>query len=124
MQISDISMLKKLSFPDIDVEGMDLLLHQKILKIYVDGGFLDIDDGIALPTGIITFKDWKTLSIQKYDSETDQWTPISDLSSETLGDLSEVSFDDSSTSLCGFSIESGYWIEWKIDQAKISAEFE
>lgn len=114
MKILNEKMVKNLSFPDFEVE--------KILKIFVKGAWLEMDGGIQLGKGILFFKNWKSLSINRFNPTSEKWSPME--KAESLKDLCEVKFFDSITSLCGFGNHTGQWIEWKIANAKMHAEFD
>ena len=124
MKILNENMIKNLSFPDFEVEKMEFFLQEKVLKISVEGAWLEINGGIQLGKGVLFFKDWESLSINRFNSTSEKWSPIEEASAESLRDLCEVKFFDSVISLCGFGSHTGQWIEWKIVNAKIYAEFD
>ncbi|MES2344535.1 MAG: hypothetical protein V4494_01160 [Chlamydiota bacterium] len=116
-------MMKNLSFPDFEVEKMEFSSQEKTLRIFVEGAWLDIDGGSKLGKGVLLFTGWETLSITKFNSNTQKWSPLEEFSAQPLKDLCEVKFFDSTVSLSGFSKETGQWIEWKIVNTKMCAEF-
>ena len=118
------SMMKKLSFPDFEVEKMEFSLKEKILKIFVEGAWLDINEGIKLGKGILFFNEWESLSINRFNSSTKRWSMVDESSLEPLRDLCEVKFFDCTISLSGFGKKFGQWMEWKIVKATMHAEFE
>jgi hypothetical protein len=117
-------MIKNLSFPDIEVENMEFSPQEKTLKIFVDGAWLDVDGGVKLERGILFFKEWESLSINRFNSTTEKWSSVEEFEAEPLRDLCEVNFFDSTISLCGFGTQIGQWVEWKIVNAQMYAEFE
>ena len=124
MRILDKNMMKKLSFPDFDVEKMEFLPQKKMLKIFIDGAWLDIEEGMQLGKGVLFFSDWENLSIRRFDSTIEKWFTVEELRIECLEDLCEVKFSDSTVSLCGFGKKNGQWMEWKIVNTKMHAEFD
>jgi len=118
-------LLPYLSFPDCLVENLELSPNKKKLKIFVDGAYLDINNGISFGKGFLIFTNWESLSIKKYNIKIKKWTEVT-ISQEIdpLKDLCEVSFTKSRTILSGFSKKNIDWMEWEITHAKIVAEFE
>ena len=96
----------------------------KKLKIFVDGAWLEIDEGSQLGRGVLYFNDWENLSVSRFDPHTEHWLDVSVTAVEPLKDLCEVKFVDSIICLYGFGERSGHWTEWKFQKAKIHAEFE
>ncbi|MBA3958487.1 MAG: hypothetical protein H0X51_08890 [Parachlamydiaceae bacterium] len=124
MKNLDEMMMRSLSFPDFNVEKMEFLPEKKILKVFVEGAWLEIDGGTALGKGVLFFNDWDVLSINRYDPILEKWNEIEISNSEELRDLCEVKFFNSNISLCGFGKWVGQWLEWKITNAKMHAQFE
>ncbi|MGL5263763.1 MAG: hypothetical protein ACRDAI_04195 [Candidatus Rhabdochlamydia sp.] len=118
------NMMKNLSFPDFEVKKMEFFPQEKILKIFVEGAWLEMNGGTKLGPGILFFKEWKSLSINRFNPTSEQWFPIPEIPAESLRDLCEVKFSDSAISLCGFGNRTGQWIEWKMENAKMHAEFD
>jgi len=123
MRILDQNMMKKLSFPDYEVEKMEFFPQTKTLALVVDGGWLDVEDGVQLGKGVLFFKNWENLLIRRYNPLTSIWTNVEELSAEPLRDLCEVKFFNSSVNLCGFGKELGFWLEWQILNTEMYAEF-
>jgi len=123
MKFLDKRAMKYLSFPDFDVENMELSTKEKTLKVFIAGAWLDIDEGSQLGRGILYFSDWEKITISRFDPQTEEWLTISEVNTEPLKDLCEVQFADSDVSLCGFSTPSGHWVKWNIQKAKMRAEF-
>lgn len=117
-------MMKNLSFPDFEVEKMEFSRQEKLLKIFIEGAWLDVGKGTKLGKGILFFKEWGALSISRFNPIKEKWSPVEDFSPESLRDLCEVKFFDSTVSLCGFGKQTGQWMEWKIIKPKMHAEFE
>ncbi len=124
MQIFDADVLKEISFPDVRVEKMEFLPNEKMLKVSINRASLDIGEGTLLGKGVLFFYNWENISIRKYDTPTKEWSDLDPYRAETLVDLCETTFFDSNVSLCGFSKESGQWLEWKIINTQMHAEFE
>jgi hypothetical protein len=125
MKILDSDKIKKLSFPDFEVENMEFSPQEKRLRICVAGAWLDIADGILLGEGTLFFDAWENLLITRFDPITEKWSNImeGDFSFESLKDICEVKVFDSTIFLCGFGRKSGKWMEWKIINARMHAEF-
>jgi hypothetical protein len=117
-------MMKNLSFPDFEVEKMEFFPQEKTLKIFVEGAWLDLDGGSKLGKGALFFKEWDSLSINRFDPATEKWSLVEGIPVEPLRDLCETKFFDSTVSLCGFGKQMGQWLEWKIVNAKMHAEFD
>ncbi len=124
MKILDENMMKNLSFPDFDVEKIEFSPKEKKLKIFVEGAWLDINGGFELGKGVLCFSNWEDLSISRFDPCAEKWSNISEVKVEPLKDLCEVRFDDSTICLYGFGKQIGHWMEWKIQKAKMHAEFD
>lgn len=125
MKILNENMMKNLSFPDFEVEKMEFSPQKKILKIFVEGAWLDVDGGTKLGKGILFFNEWKSLTIYRFDPSTEKWSSADDeFPAEQLRALCEVNFFGSTISLSGFGKQLGQWMEWKIVNAKMHAEFE
>ena len=119
------NMMKNLSFPDFQVEKMEFSPREKILKVYVEGAWLDADGGTKLGKGVLFFNGWEALSIRRYNSETEKWSLIDvEPPVEQLIDLCEFKFIDSTVFLFGFGKNLGQWMEWEIVNAKMHGEFE
>jgi hypothetical protein len=117
--------MKYLTFPDCRIEKMEFSPKDKMLKIFVDGGWLDRGKGIKLNKGALFFCNWDCLSVNVFNPFTETWSTINNENfMEDLEDLCEVSFHDDIASLSGFGARSGQWIEWKIVNSKMQAEFE
>lgn len=124
MKILDEDMMKNLSFPDFDIEKMEFSPEKKILKVFVEGAWLDINGGMLLNKGILFFSDWDFLSISRYDNLLEKWIEVEINNAEELRDLCEVNWLNPNVCLCGFSKQLGDGMEWKIFNTKMHAEFE
>lgn len=111
-----------LSFPDFDVQKIDFSQKDKILKIYVEGAWLDFEGVGELGKGVLFFTDWKNLSFRTFESE--KWTDIDIENFEPLRDICEIIFSNSSVKLSGYTKYSGLWTEWDIQEVNMHAEFE
>ncbi len=118
------SEMKDLSFPDFDVEKMDLSTEHKSLTIVVDGAWLAAEKGIELGRGSMHFDKWQNLSVNKFIYALNNWVKVSDLNIESLMDICDISFSNSSVSICGFSKIDGEWTRWTIENTNMRAEFE
>lgn len=123
MTYLDAQMMKNLSFPDFEVEKMELSPQEKTLKIFVEGAWLDIDGGTKLGKGVLFFKGWESLAINRFNPITEKWSLVEEVSPETLRDLCEIKFFDASISLSGFGKTLGQWMEWRISNVDMHAEF-
>lgn len=116
--------MRKLSFPDFEVEKMEFSPEQKILKIFVEGAWLEENGGKRLGKGILFFNNWESLTINRFDPVAETWSLVEIVHPEHLKDLCEIKFFNSNVSLCGFGEKIGQWLEWKIVNTKMHAEFE
>lgn len=124
MKIFEENLIKLLSFPDYEVEKIELSLEEKILKIFIEGAWLDLKDGIQLGKGFLCFQDWESFSMNRFDPHTEKWFTINELKVEPLKDICEMKFTDHAVYLYGFGKQIGQWTEWKIQKAKMHAEFD
>jgi len=120
----DETMMQSLSFPDIDVAKMEFFPETKILNVFVDGGYLSLGNGVDLGAGVLYFNDWDSISIRRYIYSSKLWLSVTDTDPEQLKDLCEVKFTNSEVFLCGFGKKEGDWLEWRIINTKMHAEFE
>ena len=117
--------MNDLSFPDFEVEKMEFSAQQKKLKILVSGAWLNRGGGEALGKGILYFNEWTDISINKFDSQFEQWVRVENVISDgVLKDLCETEFYTNIIYLRGFSTTDGCWLEWKIMGSKSHAEFQ
>jgi hypothetical protein len=116
-------MIKHLTFPDFEVEQMEFSQQQKKLKIYVEGAILSVEKDISLGKGILYFNNWDCLTIDRFNPHCDSWSRLNESEAESLKDLCEVDFSCSIVFLSGFGRQTGQWLEWKIINAKMRAEF-
>lgn len=123
MKILNSDDLTHISFPDFEVEKMVYSPHEKSLKIFVENAWLDRDGGFELGKGCLLFSEWDSISINRFDSILEKWSEVNIFPIEALRDLCEVKISDSNISLCGFGKETGQWMEWRIINAKMHAEF-
>lgn len=125
MKTLNIDLIRKLSFPDFKVEKIELFPDKKKLIILIEGAWLDLDKGKELGNGVLVLKNWKGFSIRAFDAESENWNEISinKIDDDYLKDICEIEFANNSVSLYGFGKKSNRWMEWKINQAKIHAEF-
>ena len=124
MKILDEKIMKNLSFPDFDIEKIELSFKEKQITIFVDGAWLDIDGGSQLGKGVLYFNDWENLSISRFNPHTEKWSDANESAIEPLKDLCEVKFVGSTICLYGFGAQIGHWMEWRIQKAKMHAEFD
>lgn len=124
MKILDETTMKNLSFPDFEVEKIEFSSEEKKLKIYIEGAWLDLNGGCQLGRGILYFNDWEDFSINRFDPQTEKWSHINASDVDPLKDICEVKFSDTFICLYGFGKQIGHWLEWKIQKAKMHAEFD
>lgn len=117
-------MMPHLSFPDMQVQKMDFFPRKKILNIFVEGAFLDIDNVGLIGSGVLYFSEWESIAIRKYDSNLETWLDMPDAEAEQLGDICEFVFNGVEVCVCGFSKSESDWSEWKIINPRMHAEFE
>ncbi len=125
MKILDENIIKNLSFPDFDIEKIAFFPEKKILKIFIEGAWLEVDGGSLLGKGVLCFYDWADFSISRFDPYIKNWSKVEELTNvEPLKDLCEMKFANSIIYLYGFGKQIGYWMEWKIQKPKMYAEFD
>jgi len=125
MKFLDEDAMESLSFPDFDIEKVEFSHEKKILKIFIDGAWLNINGGSLLGKGVLCFKDWANLSISRFDPYTKNWSNMNELTIvEPLKDLCEIKFANSTVYLCGFGRQSSHWMEWKLQHPQMHAEFD
>ena len=122
MKTLDESMMKYLSFPDFDVKKMHLDSDKKLLTVVVNGGYLNVNGGHLLGDGVLFFNNWTSLTIKKFNSDTNTLVKLDDSSIQYLIDLCRVIFGPT-TLLEGFGAVTRDWLEWEIINAKMHAEF-
>lgn len=116
--------MEKVSFPDYNVDKMEYFPEKKIIRIFVDGAWVTTGfrEGYELGKGVLFFNDWESLTVKRYHKDVDK--DVEEIPNETLADLCEVIFSDSNAILRGFSKKVRHWMEWKIVNVKMHAEFE
>jgi hypothetical protein len=124
MKFLDSNMMKYLSFPDYEVEEMQIDFQNKKLRISLDGGYLDVSNGGRLGCGILFLHNWDSVSVMKFDLSDKNGKNLDEGEIEPLKDLCEASFSESLVTLAGFGKKSGEWFEWKILHPQMHAEFE
>jgi len=118
-------LLPYLSFTDFNVINLNLSLKNKKLTIFIDGAYLNINNGIYFEKGLLRFTNWESISIRKYDYHFKTWIHLNEIENvESLENICKTSFSKSHVILSGFAKKSGQWMEWEITHAKIVAEFE
>lgn len=84
MKILDEKIMQNLSFPDFDIEKIEFIFKEKKMKLFVEGTWLDIDEGYQLGKGILYFNDWANFTISRFDPGTEKWSPLNESAIEPL----------------------------------------
>jgi hypothetical protein len=116
------NMFNKISFPDYEILKMEVNLENKIIKIEIEGAFLDISEGLFLKRGLIIFNDFNRLEMKYYDDNLEIFVLMKNR--DLLKSIDEFIYDKSKTILKGFGKQTGKWIEYHIFGAKIEAVFD
>jgi hypothetical protein len=116
------NMLNKISFPDYEILNMDVNLENKIIKIEIEGAFLNISEGLFLKRGIIIFDNFNNLEIKYYDDNLRKFFLMQNI--DLLKSIDEFIYDKSETILKGFGKQTGKWTEYHIFDGKIEAIFD
>lgn len=124
MRILNDKTMKYLSFPDMSVNEMVFDPIKTELTIFVEGAFLDTNDGGILGPGVVKFNDWSDIQIRRFNYKSKEWKLLKLNDIGYLQDLCEVFLENSKVSLCGFGKSSGKWLQWDIFDSTMYAEFE
>lgn len=100
--------LCQLSFPDAQVEHVELDLHAKQLTLRVDGAWLDGEGAGRIGAGELVVTGWEQLEVRRYDHERDTWSRVA---FAPLRDICEFCVDAARIVLRGFARSSGLWTE-------------
>lgn len=100
--------LSLLSFPDAQVESVDLDLPAKRLTLRVDGAWLDREGVGRIGAGALVLAGWERLEVRRYDHERDAWSGVA---FTPLRDICEFCADASRSVLRGFARDTGLWTE-------------
>jgi hypothetical protein len=116
-------LISNLSFPDYRVKNFQFLPEKKELKIDVDGAWLDIKSGIPLGPGFVFFRNWNSLFIRALDGKTDSWHNIEILKYDILDEINDFTVENTVITLSGFGKKTHKWIEWRVENPEIIAQF-
>lgn len=100
--------LSHLSFPDAQVEHVDLDLPAKRLTLRIDGAWLDGEGIGSIGAGDLVVTGWEHLDVRVYDHERDAWSRVAFM---PLRDICEFCVDASQIVLRGFAKDTGSWME-------------
>lgn len=114
--------LENLSFPDCEVEKMILNPDQKIVEIYTDRCYIDLNEGKRLFNCKITLSDWEKVEIVLYQSSTQKFLMSNLESADILVDICEFIYGNKIT-LKGFGKQSGQWLEYSFMGGSFSVEY-
>ena len=113
-------LLNKLSFPDFVVQKMTFFESKKRIDIYIDGAYLDINEGKLFGSGHLFFYDYKKIESKLYDN--DKWIVLMPKNYDSLKSIEEFSYMKGDIYIKGFGKKTGKWIEYKIVSPKIEAD--
>lgn len=100
--------LVHLSFPDAQVEAVDLDAHARRMALRVDGAWLDNGSARSIGPGELVITGWDRLDVRAYEHEAQKW---SNIEFTPLRDICEFLVDESAIVLRGFAKDSGLWTE-------------
>lgn len=100
--------LARLSFPDAQVERIDLDLPARRLTLRVDDAWLDSEGARCIGAGELVITGWDRLDARVYDHAADKW---SNVTFTPLRDICEFLVGESTIVLRGFAKDSGLWME-------------
>lgn len=100
--------LAKLSFPDAQVETIDLDLDARRMALRVDNVWLDSEGVRSMSAGELVINGWDRLDIRAYEHHTQKWSKIE---FAPLRDICEFLVGESAIVLRGFAKDSGLWTE-------------
>lgn len=105
--------LSSVSFPDFAVLSwlLDAVLCN--LAITTDGAFLDDDQGQRFSRASLSFANWDSLSVRRYDAQTETWEHCS-YDYDELKDICEFDISGEAVTLRGFGRKGGHWMEVRI----------
>lgn len=112
--------LARLSFPDSQIEGIDLDLSARRMALRVDGAWLDSEGGRSIGSGELVITGWDHLDIRVYEHDTDRWLKTG---FTPLRDICEFLVDSSTIVLRGFAKDSGLWTEVAVVGSQIHATY-
>ncbi|NGX30332.1 MAG: hypothetical protein K940chlam4_01178 [Candidatus Anoxychlamydiales bacterium] len=115
------ALLKKLSFPDFIVQKMTFFELKKRIEIYLNGAYLDINDGKLFASGNLFFYDYQKIEAKLYDN--DKWIDLNPQNYDSLKSIEEFIYINDNVYIKGFGKKTGKWIEYKIVSPKIEANF-
>ena len=116
--------LKDLSFPDFNVINAQLNLIEKLLKIEVEGAWLETNNrGKELGVCTLLFYSWNNFTLKTFDSINNEWNIITLNNFEPLKDICEFECVQEKVFIKGFGAKSKLWIEYELDAPKFDLEF-
>lgn len=100
--------LVHLSFPDAQVETVDLDSHARRMALRVDGAWLDNGSVRSIGAGELVITGWDRLDVRAYEHEAQKWSTTE---FTPLADICEFLVNESAIVLRGFAKDSGLWTE-------------
>lgn len=122
MNLLTKSEIKNLSFSDYKIESMESDIPHRIIKIITSGGYLSIDGGIRLRSCRVIVKNWQSIEINRYQTQTKQWVKLNTDDIEKLIDICEFEYGEQITFIKGFGEKTGQWIEFIFYNATLEIE--
>ena len=116
--------IRSFSFPDFEIEKIQFSFDKREIKIFIEGAWLNMGQGVQLGKGILYFNNWEKFLINRFDPYKEQWIHLNKSVIESLQDICDLKFSDSTVYLYGFGKETGQWLQWKFKKTEIHAEFE
>lgn len=114
--------IEELFFADEDVTKMEFDPVNKRLKIFLTGCSELTQPRIDYGKGHLLFTDWDYISNDIWDGS--KWIPIDNPLGEPFKDLLEYKFDNGTVELESFARDIPGWIRWKMENPKMSGEFD
>ncbi len=112
--------LVHLSFPDAQVEAVDLDARARRMALRVDGAWLDSGLARSVGAGELVITGWDRLDVRAYEHGAQKW---SNIEFTPLRDICEFLVDESAIVLRGFAKDSGLWTEVAAVGGQIQAAY-
>lgn len=121
MNLLTKSEIQNLSFPDYKIENMKFDIPNRIIEIITNGGYLSINGGIRLKSCRLFVKNWQSIEVKLYRTQTKQWEKLNTDDMEKLIDICEFEYGEKII-FRGFGAKTGQWIELVFFNAILEVE--
>jgi hypothetical protein len=113
--------IQKLSFPDCNIEDMEINIPNKEIKIKTSGAFLSIDNGTQLKSCKITIKNWQSIKLAFYYIGIKRWVNLHIDEIEELTGIAQFEFGEEII-FWGFGSKTDEWNQITISGAFLIVE--